>query len=353
MTDAESIESYLTQAISDFEKGTISGITSGLKEIGEAGKLVPGAVTACENVPADITKIAEMASIFVHPLQLIIKVGESILMNGVEIYKDVRTSVTDYENKDYFHSGEFGGEAFALVFFTGMQNYVPEVDDVKEDLEIAAEIMFGFMDGVSIKADLNDIKECIEDPQAVVADFSAAFQDLKQFYSFSHLRKAFAEIGAAIGQMKNTLTYCPKIGADISTLETMAKIFQNPEVLVIHIGQEIIFNGMEIYHEVSEAVTDYEAKKYYDFGKFIGEAAAQLTIVQDSTKQTTLIKDERNVGMNQFLEGLFQAIFTDRELGDKEKVLEWLHNLSNSFEKQFEAMYLASWLSMNSKISTD
>ena len=103
----------------------------------------------------------------------------------------------------------------------------------------------------------------------------------------------------------------------------------------------------------AKRVTDYEAKKYYDFGKFIGEAAAQLTIVQDSTKQTTLIKDERNVGMNQFLEGLFQAIFTDRELGDKEKVLEWLHNLSNSFETQFEAMYLASWLSMNSKISTD
>ena len=85
--------------------------------------------------------------------------------------------------------------------------------------------MFGFLDGVSIKADLTDIKECIEDPQVMVADFSAAFEDLKQFWSFSHLRKAFAEIGEGIGKIKDTIHYCPKIGTDISKLETMAKIF--------------------------------------------------------------------------------------------------------------------------------
>ena len=43
---------------------------------------------------------------------------------------------------------------------------------------------------------------------------------------------------------------------------------------MIHMGQEIIFNGVEIYHEINTAVTDYEAKKYYDFGKFVGEVAA-------------------------------------------------------------------------------
>lgn len=119
-------------------------------------------------------------------------------------------------------------------------------------------------------------------------------------------------------------------------------------------GQEIIFNGMEIYNELKEAVTDYEAKKYYDFGKFAGEAAAQLTIVQDSEKkQLRVVKDDRNVAMSQFLEGLFQGIYTDRELGDKEKVIEWIHNISNNFEETFDTMYLAAWLSNNSKLDAD
>lgn len=352
LTDAETIAGHLEAMIADFEKKTVSDIAQGIKELGEAAELIPSALTACENVPEDISKIVEMASVFTHPLELIIKVGKSILLNGVEIYRDVSTSVTDYENKDYFHSGEFGGEAFALVFFTGVQNYLPQID-VKKDLEIAAEMTAGFLDGVSIKADLVDIKECIEDPQDMVADFSAAFQDLKKFYSFSHLRKAFAEIGAAVGKIKNTIHYCPKIGSDISTLETMAQIFKKPEVLMIHMGQEIIFNGVEIYHEINTAVTDYEAKKYYDFGKFVGEVAAQLTIVQDSKVQLTVVKDDRNVAMSQFLEGLFLSVFTEEELGDKEMVIQWIHNISNNFQDQFDAMYLASWMSMNSMLDTD
>lgn len=156
-----------------------------------------------------------MAAIFENPISLVYHVAKSLLLNGVEIFHDIDTSVTDFGKKDYFHSGEFAGEAFALVFFKGIQNQQEKVEDIKDDVEIAAEIMFGFADGVSIKANLDDIKECIEDPQAVVADFEAAAADLKQFWSFSHLRKAFAEIGAGVGKMRDTFRYCPKIGQDV------------------------------------------------------------------------------------------------------------------------------------------
>ena len=47
--------------------------------------------------------------------------------------------------------------------------------------------------------------------------------------------------------------------------------------------------------------------------------------------QLTVVKDDRNVAMSQFLEGLFLSVFTEEELGDKEMVIQWIHNISNNF----------------------
>lgn len=58
----------------------------------------------------------------------------------------------------------------------------------------------------------------------------------------------------------------------------MAAIFSNPASFAFHTGKDIIVNGVEIYHDVKDSVTQFEAKKYEAFGEDIGEALAKLIL---------------------------------------------------------------------------
>lgn len=180
-------------------------------------------------------------------------------------------------------------------------------------------------------------------------DFKTAFADFET-WDFTHIREGFALIGQAIGLIRNTVSACTSVGGDIAQLEKLSAVFENPESLVVHVGQAIIFNGVDMYRKVSAGVADFKTQDYFDGGKMIGEAAAELTIEQSALAMRT--KDERNAGMRDFLEGLFFASFSERELGNAEKVKELIHNTANSWEEHFEAMYLISWLAMNMDMET-
>jgi hypothetical protein len=58
----------------------------------------------------------------------------------------------------------------------------------------------------------------------------------------------------------------------------MMAAFNSPKTFAYHVGKDLLFNGVNIYHEVTDAVTHYRAGKYEDFGEDVGTVLA-LTLV--------------------------------------------------------------------------
>jgi len=63
----------------------------------------------------------------------------------------------------------------------------------------------------------------------------------------------------------------------------MAAIFSNPESFAMHVGKDILVNHVDIKNEVETAVSDYESKKWEDFGYQLGEASAKTLVGAELT----------------------------------------------------------------------
>lgn len=58
----------------------------------------------------------------------------------------------------------------------------------------------------------------------------------------------------------------------------MAAVFTNPWSFVYHVGHDLVVNGVQIFSEVEDSVSQYKAANYGAFGEDIGEALAKLLI---------------------------------------------------------------------------
>ena len=71
---------------------------------------------------------------------------------------------------------------------------------------------------------------------------------------------------------------CTKGKADWAKLAKMISAFDSPTSFAYHIGKDLIVNGRSIFHDVNNAITDYKAKDWYDFGVAIGDASAKTLL---------------------------------------------------------------------------
>lgn len=58
----------------------------------------------------------------------------------------------------------------------------------------------------------------------------------------------------------------------------MAIIFASPYTLAYHVGEDILINGVQIYHDVEGALTAYYSQDYYSFGLFMGNALSKTLL---------------------------------------------------------------------------
>ena len=98
ISDGQSIESTIIDAVANLQKGTFDGIKTGLNEIGLAVKTFPTMLKDCASVKQDLALLAKMAEIFSHPLSLIWQVGKSLVVNGSDIFAKISDAITAYKN---------------------------------------------------------------------------------------------------------------------------------------------------------------------------------------------------------------------------------------------------------------
>lgn len=96
----------------------------------------------CSSTQADWTKLKNMISIFKHPLSLAYHIGKDLLLNGVDIYKNVNGAIADYQGQRWESFGKHVGAATAETLI-GMERQAMDllVEQLEADNTEAIETM--------------------------------------------------------------------------------------------------------------------------------------------------------------------------------------------------------------------
>ena len=89
-------------AVQDFKDGSYAKIADGIEKLGQFITQVGVVMTDCAMVGADdVSKLKAMGEAFLHPKQLILDAEHNIIVNGVAIYKDIKTAGDDMQAAEY------------------------------------------------------------------------------------------------------------------------------------------------------------------------------------------------------------------------------------------------------------
>ena len=188
-----------------------------------------------------------------NPLTLAMDVYQNIKINGADISHHIASASTDFSSANYVGFGTDIGTALAEITLgkevsaVGSVQYSPAVTE-------AFAITKGLLKGALKAEGLDNIENCINDTIQIVDNVEIAIDDFKK-NSASATLDGLEHLAHAIMGMKDELVQCKGVVADWSKITSMAAIFASPASFAYHTGKDLIVNGVQIYHDVSDSVT--------------------------------------------------------------------------------------------------
>ena len=118
MKDFNPAVTDMWEAVEAFEDGSYQQVAAGVYYLGEFISQVGVLMEDCAQVSSeDAAKLKEMGEAFLHPMQLIQDAAHNVLVNGVEIYKDVKKAGDDIKNNQWEAAGQLYGTVAATVLW--------------------------------------------------------------------------------------------------------------------------------------------------------------------------------------------------------------------------------------------
>ena len=145
------------------------------------------------------------------------------------------------------------------------------------DVKQVEEIVGGFLKGALDAEGFDDINKCIQDGEHIITDVEDAVQHFEK-KDAKDIIAGLEDLADLIKQVKAGMSDCSHLKADWAKLEQMAAIFSSPTSFAYHVGKDIMVNGVQIFHEIETAVSDYKSQQWSDFGYQIGEATAKTLV---------------------------------------------------------------------------
>jgi hypothetical protein len=185
-----------------------------------------------------------------------------------------------------------------------------------------AEIIEGIALGVFKEEGFENLETCLKDAATIGIDVKDAIVDFEK-KNTTGILAGIKKIGEAIKLIPSTVTSCKAVPADLKKLEEMASVFTSPISLVYHVGKNLIVNGKDIYNDIDDAITQYKALSYKNFGEDIGEALASVFL---QTEKINNIKVESTAlvlkDIGEVVLGIFTGVFKQEGLVDIYKCID-------------------------------
>jgi hypothetical protein len=130
------------------------------------------------------------------------------------------------------------------------------------------------------------VKDCFDDSEQIIEDFEKAYIALKKGMNVVDIGEALVFVGDGVKKIPAAIKECESCTGIIKEIEGLAELFSNPVAFLESIGMNIIWHYKDITGDLHKAKEDWEAKKYQEFGEFIGKIVA-IAMKHKSTAPTT------------------------------------------------------------------
>lgn len=94
--DALDIQQDLFNAMTEIEMQTWKHMKVGLEDLGKAINTIPVMMKDCDKMKTDLTKLIKISEILIHPFTLIFHAGKRLLLDGIDIFKNVNLARNAY-----------------------------------------------------------------------------------------------------------------------------------------------------------------------------------------------------------------------------------------------------------------
>ena len=310
--DVNPLEEHLENSMRGFWNGSYQEVTKAIDQMGLSVSDIGDMLDHCGKIDHhDYEQIQRMAEAFLHPKQLLLEATESIIINGVNIFEDVRESLHDYRMGHFLDSGEHFGQAAAMLLYgkTQMveheelffdfdnhwQELLDQIDHEKDDKMHKFEAMktsnvhFSFfrmgkiLEGLlagSVEAEVPHGVECLRDAKHIWERVGGVVDEFRHA-TFDSVLHAVEDMGAIINDVAGELEQCKATaGTDLDKLREMSKAFTNPWYFIFHVDHDLIVNGQDVNHELMDAMAQWENQHYYEFGHSLGLALSKIFLGQ-------------------------------------------------------------------------
>ena len=118
LKDPEGALKDIEGAMKNFEKHDMASITMGFMDLSYAFKRIARGIQDCDKEVSakELEIFNKMLESFSDPKSLAIKAGQNLVLNGVEIYKEMSAAYTNYRVKEFEGFGRDIGVSMALTF---------------------------------------------------------------------------------------------------------------------------------------------------------------------------------------------------------------------------------------------
>lgn len=228
-----------------------------------------------------------MIAIFDSPTSFAYHVGKDLIVNGVQIYHEIDTAITDYDNANW---GDFGyqiGQAAAKTILGEEQLPIFATQDSKMK---EAQIMQGVLAAFGGNFDLYALLMCIyeEDQAALMFDVAVqSFVDAVEKKDPSEAIGGVIAVIAGVQQFKKGLPACEAVDPKSFHSEQFDQCMDvavHPTKYFQVIEDDLFVNNHAIMEEAAQAIEAYKAEQFFEFGQIVGK------ILEISTEVKTEVK---------------------------------------------------------------
>lgn len=188
LKDSEKVVGDIEDAVISFEKESISGVSKGLEDIADALTVVSTAMKTCSQSKdiEKLQKLEQMLEQFKTPKSFAMHIGKDILVNGKDIYTQIKDAISNYKAADYEAFGEDIGDALALTLIgktemMAQQALATSASAAQEENNLTelAQITEGILIGALDAEGLDNIEGCLKDGGHLFGDMKNAIGDFE------------------------------------------------------------------------------------------------------------------------------------------------------------------------------
>lgn len=180
--------------------------------------------------------------------------------------------------------------AFVSVALSGIAEvFNEEVKKTAHSIDEVADFIGGIVAGVGTEINAPDILPCISNADELSDFIEKSFADFSK-HTHEGTLEGLINLSRALSAIPEIIQKCVPASAEVGIkIEQIVQTWNSPLRFFFNAGKNIVFNGVEIFKNLSEAMNAYKEGNLRDFGFNIGQAAFEL-IETDSSGNAKEVK---------------------------------------------------------------